>query len=165
MLKAYFLLFIVLLSACSPLSVQVPQSADYLGSVERYLVENIGIASFGGQVFCSYETLDMKQEDAQVDAYVWALCQEYYMDDHSLELGTGSSLPVALHLQKTGNEYQLLSYEVPKDGMGYWPSIQAIFPTIAIERMCEGDASCYNQRAEKLVLENEQKAREFYKSK
>jgi len=161
-LKAHIFLLVALLSACSPLTAQLPDGADYLTNVEGYLIENIGIASFGGQVFCSYEVLDTKQEAIKADVYVWALCEEYYLVDNSLETGTGSSLPVALHMQKSGNEYRLQSYEVPKDGMGYGPSVQAIFSTLAIERMCEGDPDCYNGRAERLELENEQKAEEYY---
>jgi hypothetical protein len=161
MLKTHLLL-IVILTACSPLTAELPRNADYLAPVEGYLVENIGIASFGGQVFCSCEVLDTEQEGIKVDVYVWALCEEYYLVENSLNMGTGSSLPVALHLQETGSEYRLLSYEVPKDGLGYGPSIQAIFSPLAIERMCEGDADCYNGRAERLELENLQKAREYY---
>jgi hypothetical protein len=106
--------------------------------------------------------LDARQENAKVDIYVWALCEEYYLVGAALETGTASSLPVALHLQSLDREYRLQSYEVPKDGMGYGPGIQAIFPPIAIKRMCEGDAVCYNGRAERLELENEHKAREYY---
>ena len=147
---------------CSPLATALPQTIDYLDFVEEYLIEKIGIASFDGQVFCSYEVLDTKREDIKVDVYVWALCEEYYLVDNALETGTGSSLPVALYLQKSDNEYRLQSYEVPKDGMGYRPSIEIIFPSLAIEHMCEGDPHCHNQRVERLELENRQKAREYY---
>ena len=67
MLKVHILLLVILLNACSPLSAQLPQRGDYLGSVEGYLVENIGIASFGGHAFCSYEVLDAEQENIKVD--------------------------------------------------------------------------------------------------
>jgi hypothetical protein len=161
MLKTHLLLTVIL-TACSPLTAELPQNADYLAPVEGYLVENIGIASFGGQVFCSYEVLDTEQEGIKVDVYVWALCEEHYLVDNSLETGTASSLPVALHLQKSDNEYYLQSYEVPKDGIGYGPSIEVIFPDLAIKRMCERDVECPNQRVERLELENMQKAREYY---
>jgi hypothetical protein len=165
-LKIHLLfLFVALFSACSSLPVELSQEGVYLKPVEGYLVENIGIASFSGQVFCSYEVLDTKQEEAQVDMYVWAMCQEYYLEGRSLVMGTGSSLPVALHLQGLDGGYRLASYEVPKDGIGYWPSIQAIFPALAIERMCEGDTDCYNGRAERLERESEQKAKAFYSIK
>ena len=162
MLKINFFLLVAMLAACSPLTAESPQSVDYLSFVEGYLIENIGIASFGGQVFCSCDVLDTKPENINVDVYVWAFCEEYYLVGNSLEVGTGSSLPVALHLQRAGGEYRLLSYEVPKDGTGYGPSIQVIFPRVAIERMCMGNTDCYNQRAERLEYENEQKAGEYY---
>ena len=160
MRKTIVALFILILAACQP------ETVDYLVPVEEYLVENIGIASFGGQVFCAYEVLDTKKlGNDKIDVYVWTLCQEYYLADGSLDKGTGSSLPVALHLQKADGEYRLLGYEVPKDGMKYGPSIQAIFPQKAIQHMCEDDPACYNGRAERLDLENRQKAREYYSIK
>jgi hypothetical protein len=162
MVKVNILLLTAIFSACSPSATALPQSMVYLDFVEGYLVENIGIASFGGQVFCSYEVLDTEQKDINVDVYVWALCEEHYLVDNSLEPGTASSLPVALHLQRSDNEYYLQSYEVPKDGIGYGPSIEIIFPELAIKRMCEGDVECPNQRVERLELENKQKAREYY---
>jgi hypothetical protein len=162
MQKAIFLLLLVILTSCSSMSVKVARILGYLSPVEGYLVKNIGIISYGGQVFCSYEVLDTKQENINIDVYVWVLCEEYYLDDNALKMGTGSSLPVALHLQKVDSEYRLLSYEVPKDGTEYGPSIKNIFPPIAIKRMCEGDADCYNERAGRLELEVLQKAKEYY---
>lgn len=161
-MKASILFLVVLLSACGPWSVKSPREVDYLVSVEGYLVENIGIASFGGQVFCSFDTLDNRSQNENLDISVWALCEEFYLDGNSLEMGTGSSLPVALHLQRIDGDYRLLSYAVSKDGLGYGPSIQSIFSQVAIQRMCEGNPDCYNGRAQRLELENLQKAREYY---
>lgn len=149
----------MLLAACTP------TSAELLTPVESYLVENIGQAFSGGKVFCAYDVLGTETRDNGASVYVWALCGEYTLVNGELTLSTASSLPVALHMQKSGGQYQVVSHEVPLDGMGYGASIQRIFPPEAIEKMCETNADCYNERAERLQKTIEQKAREYYSFK
>jgi hypothetical protein len=144
-------------------AVAPPQTPPgYLTAVEEYLVEQIGLASFGGKVFCAWDLLEEAQRSDGVDLYVWALCAEYYLEGKTLTMGTASSLPVALHLQKSGNEYAVISHEIPLDGVDYWPSIQRIFPPQAIANMCEEDIPCYNERAERLEQAVFEKAKAYY---
>jgi hypothetical protein len=157
-MKNTFLLALVLalLAACTP------TSADFLLPVNDFLVQNVGQRYFGGKVFCAYDVLGTGPRDDGVDVYVWALCGEYTLDNSVLTLGTASSLPVALHMQKSNGQYTVTSYEVPRDGIDYGSSIQRIFPPAAIEKMCETNADCYNERAQRLQNEIEQKAGEVY---
>ncbi len=157
-MKNLFLLgaALALLAACAP------ASPDYLTPIEGYLIEKIGEANFGGQVFCAFEVLDTVSQPAGVDVYVWSLCAEYYLDNGALTMGTASSLPVALHLQQEDEQYRVISHEIPLDGVDYEPSIQRIFPPQAIENMCEGDIPCYNERAERLQQAVQEKAEEYY---
>lgn len=157
MKKTFLLaLVLVLLAACTP------TSADLLHPVNETLVQNVGQRYFGGKVFCAYDVLGTESWDDGVDVYVWALCGEYTLDNDVLTLGTASSLPVALHMQKSNGQYTVTSYEVPRDGIDYGPSIQRIFPPDAIEKMCVGNSNCYNERAQRLQNEIEQKAGENY---
>lgn len=149
-------LLVMLLAACTP------TSPDYLLPVDRYLVENIGQTSFGGQAFCAYDVLGADLRTDGADVYVWALCGEYYMDNGILTMGTASSLPVALHMQKSGGQYVVTGHEIPLDGVDYGTSIQRIFPPQAIENMCKGDIPCYNERAERMERAVEEKAEEYY---
>lgn len=149
-------LILALLAACTP------DSPDILALVENTLVENIGQASFDGKVFCSYDVLGTEAWADGMDVYVWALCGEYYLDNGVLTLGTASSLPVAIHMQKAGRVYEVVSCEIPSDGMDYMPSIQRIFTAAAIQKMCHENPDCYNERAQRLQNAIEQKAREFY---
>jgi hypothetical protein len=146
----------VLLAACSP------ASPELLVPVESALVENIGLTSFGGEAFCAYDVLGEEIRVDGADVYVWALCGEYILENGMLTLGTASSLPVALHMQESGESYDVISIEVPHDGTGYMPSIEAIFPPDAIREMCHGNADCYNERANRLENKIEQKARQYY---
>jgi hypothetical protein len=149
-------LILALLAACTP------ASPDILAPVENALVEDIGQASFGGKVFCSYDVLGSEARADSADMYVWALCGEYYVDNDMLTLGTASSLPVAFHMQKAGSAYEVIGFEIPSDGMDYMPSIQRIFPPASIQKMCHENPDCYNERAQRLQNAIEQKAREFY---
>jgi hypothetical protein len=149
-------LILALLAAC------IPDSPDILAPVENALMENIGQTSFGGKVFCSYDVLGSEARSDGMDVYVWALCGEYYLDNGVLTLGTGSSMPVAIHMQKAGRVYEVVSCEIPSDGMDYMPSIQRIFTAAAIQKMCHENPDCYNERAQRLQNASEQKAREYY---
>jgi hypothetical protein len=157
-MKKTFLLALVLalLAACTP------ASPEPLTPVESYLVENIGQAYSGGKVFCAYNVLGTESRDNVANVYVWALCGEYTLDNGVLTLSTASSLPVALHMQKSNGQYTVTSYEVPRDGIDYGPSIQRIFPPDAIEKICVTNTDCYNERAERLQNKIEQKAGEYY---
>ncbi len=145
-----------LLSACRP------ASPAYLTPVEKYLAENIQASYFGGAVFCTYDVLDVQVNAANADVYVWALCGEYTPEGETVVMQSGASLPVALHMQKSGGQYVVLSHEIPGNGTDYWPSIQRIFLPQAIEKMCHGDIPCYNERAERLQQAVEEKAEEYY---
>ena len=147
---------LALLAACTP------ASPEPLTPVESYLVENIGQAYSGGKVFCAYNVLGTESRDNVANVYVWALCGEYTLDNGVLTLSTASRLPVALHMQKSNGQYTVTSYDVPRDGIDYGPSIQRIFPPDAIEKICVTNTDCYNERAERLQNEIEQKAGEYY---
>jgi hypothetical protein len=157
MIKPSFVaLLLALLAACTP------TSADFLLPVKAYLVKNVGQASYGGKIFCACDMLGTEPRNDGLDVYVWALCGEYYLDNGHLTLGTASSLPVALSLQKENGHYTVTSYEVPRDGIDYGPSIQRIFPPDAIEKMCTVNSNCYNERAQRLQNDIGQKAGEYF---
>lgn len=91
-----------------------------------YLVEKVGVAGFGGKVFCAYKVLDMEGGD-EVKEYVYTLCEEYYQSGGELKKGTGLKLPVVLHIRKQGGAYTVLSHEAPRDA-GYKREIERLFP-------------------------------------
>jgi hypothetical protein len=152
-------LILTLLMACSP------ESRGLLKPVDEYLVQKIGLALFGGKVFCAYDVLGTSLRIGATDVYVWALCGEYYFENDKLTLGTASSLPVAMHMQKVDGQYQVVRYEIPSDGSGFMPSIRRIFPADSIQKMCHQDTNCYNARALRLQKTIMKKAQEYYELK
>jgi hypothetical protein len=149
-------LILTLLTACN-LAYSEP-----LKPVEKYLVQKIGLAAFGGKVFCAHDILGSSLRIGVADVYVWALCGEYYLENGKLTFGTASSLPVALHMQKVDGQYLVVRHEIPNDGSGFMPSVQRIFPVDSILKMCLQEANCYNARAVRLQKTIMKKAQEYY---
>ena len=134
-------------------------------SLDDYLAGNVGVAGFGGVVFCAYDLMGMDFQADQVSLYLWVLCQEYYVTDKNLDKGTGLSLPVAVYLEKGGDGYTITGHEVPLDGSEYGPSIQRLFPENLWPQIfgSEDDRyESYNQRAERLDNANEQSAKIYF---
>ncbi len=147
---------VMFLAACAPVQ------PAYLEGVEGDLVAAVGQSNFGGKIFCAYDLLGSRGREEEMEVFVWALCREYFLAGQELTSGTASSLPVALHLKKSGDGYALTGFDIPQDGTGFMPSIQAAFPAAAIRRMCLTDAECYNGRANRLEQEIRQRARSFF---
>ena len=102
-------------------------SISQIESIEDYLVTNVGISAFGGKVFCADKPLDGVQ-GVEGKKYLWALCQEYYLEQGSLKLGSGVSLPVALRIREQDGHYEVIDHLVPRDGAYYGPDVRATFP-------------------------------------
>ncbi|HEV7472515.1 MAG TPA: hypothetical protein VGN90_00605 [Pyrinomonadaceae bacterium] len=115
--------------ASQSLSPEQQQLAAQMKDVtKKYLVEKLGGTGFGGKAFCAYKVLDIEQTGADVNEYVYAVCQEYYDKNGVLTKGTGSGLPVALLLHKQADGYQVVSHRVPGDGSRYSRDVEQIFP-------------------------------------
>src|SRR4030095_2792398 len=96
---------------------------------DDYLTKNIGKTGFGGKTFCMYKTLDIEETNQGLSEYLFAVCQEYYLNDGDLKEGTGISLPIALFLQKENQSYKVLRHKIPRDGSQNSHDIDALFPT------------------------------------
>ncbi len=137
-------------------------SADILSEeiINDYLIENIGITGFGGEVFCAHELMDAQPGKDGV-IYVWALCQEYYLMQGSATDGSGISLPVALQTQQNGNKVEIIGFLIPRDGSYYGPDVREIFPKRTWPQIMpqnEDEINQYNSRAKKLMEETRIKA-------
>lgn len=133
-------------------------------SVNDYLVNHIGFTSHDGTVFCAYELLNVARAP-EGDIYLWALCQEYYLDQGSLTPGGGISLPVALQKQENNERPEIVGHLIPGDGSHYGPDVRVIFPRSTWKQiMPQGEEGInqYNTRASRLQEETRQQAREYY---
>jgi len=135
-------------------------------TIQNYLVEKIGVTSSGGKVFCAYEPLaDMDEKGNRIYLYVWVLCQEYYLNQQGLEKGTGSSLPVAITMERKGDSYTIVEHKIPGEVALAPEKVQAYFPPTAWPKIMpstDQETTEYNNRAKKLENETETKAKEVF---
>lgn len=66
--------------------------------------------------------------DDKLEVYVWVLYHEYTENNNELELEQSSSIPYLITIDTSGDEYKIISYEIPKDGNEYKKSINKMFP-------------------------------------
>jgi hypothetical protein len=133
-------------------------------ALESYLVDHVGISGFGGEVFCAYEPFDTLQV-VEGKAYLWVLCQEYYLEQESLNRGSGVSLPVALRIQEIDGRYEIMDSFFPRDGTYFGSDVRDAFPVCTwayiMPRSVE-EIHQYNFRVNKLESEAEMKSRAYY---
>jgi len=92
--------------------------------IENYLDAKVITANFGGKVFCSYKFLGALGIEDRDEAYIWTLCEEYYLKDGALTQGTGASLPMAIVFKRG----EIIEHKEPRDGSLYSQDIKSIFP-------------------------------------
>jgi hypothetical protein len=163
------LIVIVLLVGCQPdeqdgRSITASRSISRVKNIEGYLVANVGISAFGGEVFCAYEPLNAVQV-AKGKIYLWALCQEYYLEQELLIPGSGVSIPVALRIQEKNGHYEIMGHVVPRDGTYYGPDVRATFPRSTWHQIMprsEDEMNQYSYRVNRLEQDVEMKARSHY---
>ncbi|MFC2030489.1 hypothetical protein ACFLWA_07170 [Chloroflexota bacterium] len=163
------LILIILLVGCQSerqddSSMTASGNISQIVDIEDYLVTNVGISAFGGEVFCAYKPLDVVQ-GVEGKMYLWVLCQEYYLEQESLIPGSGVSLPVAVRIQEKDGHYEIVEHLVPRDGAYYGPDVRATFPESTWSQIMprgEDGISQYNYRANTLEEETEEKARSYY---
>jgi len=135
--------------------------------VESYLALEIGTTGFNGVTFCAYDIISAEQDVQQVVTYLWVLCQEYYQEQRALELGTGTSLPVAVFIEKNNDNFSLLNCKFPRDGMSYEQEVRDIFPKsiwAKINPSNESEVDAFNKRIRNLEDILKVKAEEYFKS-
>ena len=92
------------------------------------------------------------------------LCEEYYLENGKLRKGGGTSLPMALALQRENHTYRIIDSEIPKTS-SYKGDIERIFPEdIRRTKIFSNDVNYHNQHIK--ILEDEiKKEAEFYFNK
>lgn len=143
----------------NPNNISKPVESDV---VAEFIAQNLGSKSPDGQTFVSYEVLGEEVQGNLRNLYVWALIQEYYIGEGKLAEGSGSSLPIKIVEENTNNEWVPQSYRAPGDGTQYSKDIQEIFPQDVHDKIFASTAD-HNARAERLQVENQQKAENYFK--
>ncbi len=152
------LVAMVLLAGCqqpiqdSPTMLDPAQFASAT-SIKTYLANNVASRGFNGTVYCAYDVLGAEATDRGYSLYLWALCQEYYPTNNKLELGTGSSFPVALVVHRNDDQLEPVSHRQPRDGALYTEDMLNIFPQSVLTIVQSESADRASQRVVKLQAE------------
>jgi hypothetical protein len=99
-------------------------------AIDNYLSKRIIIAKSGAHVFCSKHLYGYEESknSAQVPAYVWVYCEEYFLKDETVTMGQGVSFPIKIYLKIQNGKLVAIRHEEPIDGEGYGSSIRKMFP-------------------------------------
>jgi hypothetical protein len=155
---AYFILVVPLFfgagCAKSPFAKSDSQKSAAINIndvITQYISANSLLAptSSGGRVFVAYQDLGEGQNGTTTTRYIWALIQEYYLDHGTLERGTGSSIPLAIHLIHQSGQDIVTGYDAPRDS-DYGGDIARIFPQdVAAKMFAHQDVTSLEQMEEK----------------
>jgi hypothetical protein len=140
-----------------PSDIEDPMIAEV---IHLALTDRIGIASFGGEPFCSYELLMPLHTDVNgtIKVYLQVLCQEYYENNGDLQSGTGISIPVALTLEEREEGWSV-EHQTPEAG-NWGPSLREIFPSQSWPRI--SDPTGRTADGKTLTQNNIQQAEEYF---
>jgi hypothetical protein len=107
--------------------------------LENYLPQVLE-TNYNGQVFCTHHLYGYDEEKGtnMVKAYVWAYCEEYYLENGQLKMGSGVSEPVLVTLELENGALMVKSHQEPRDGELFAPSIREMFPANYAEEAIQG---------------------------
>lgn len=125
-------------------------------NIEKYLITNIGSSGFGGVVSCRYEPLNAEQfVDDKI--YLFVICLEHYMEGDNLILGSGTTLPVVLHVEQKNDTYEIVDHLIPGAGTNYGQDIYEYFPESTWPQILQDDPE-FNDRMGELIQDLEERA-------
>ncbi len=81
-------------------------------SIRNYLVDHYGQTNYGGRVYCEHQLFGLEVEGDNVLYYLWAHCQEYYLDQASqMQKGMLVEGPVVLEARVVDGEPVFLNHQ------------------------------------------------------
>lgn len=144
--------------AASSDASQYKNDAALIKTLKEYIIQKEGHTSKYGKVFVSIDLFGVEKNGNNLDAYLWALIQEYSTSNGELSQGAGSSLPMKITLKTQGRSYLPAAYSIPRDGTFYSKDIKKIFPA-----KYRGFVSKREGNVEELGQENRKAAQEYFK--
>lgn len=100
----------------------------FTGSLKEYIKQNCGIQTSKGQVFVSIEYYGSDGNGSQGHSYLWALVEEYSMNDGDYKVEASISTPMVIELQKKDDSYYPVSLKIPDSSTNVQDSVKKIFP-------------------------------------
>ena len=109
-------------------------------TIKNYLVEkgdskekyHDGLKTF---VSMRVYLLQEEKKDEKYNVYAWVLEESYYKEDGKVLQDSGSSIPHKFTVEKIDDRYEVVGYEIPRDGNYYLQDMKKIFPYSVREDM------------------------------
>jgi hypothetical protein len=64
----------------------------------------------------------------ELEVYAWVMEESFYKEEEKVIVAAGSSIPHKFIIETIGGEYQILDYQIPRDGNLYSEDMKEIFP-------------------------------------
>jgi hypothetical protein len=126
----------------APATVPEPLTEDGVSFLlTSYLPDHLLAAEFGGEIFCAYEMYGWEQDTDTAAAWLWAQCEEYYLDAGELQTGSGVSTPVTIHMSKLPAGWLVSFAEEAGLGSLNTDSVREMFPPEFANRALSHDSS------------------------
>jgi hypothetical protein len=111
-------------------TVPQPVSESLINEQLQSFLPSIGELSYNGKLFCAHHLYGFNEdkENGQVKVYIWAYCEEYYLENNQLKMGFGVSEPVLATMELKDGGLVATSYREPGNGSLYASSIKEMFP-------------------------------------
>ena len=105
-------------------------------SIKDYLIkENESHKRFeSSKTFAAMKTFLIKKEKDEIIVDAWILMENYYESNGEIKEDSGSSIPYKLTL-KNDDSYEVIKYEIPRDGGYYSKDMKRLFPRKVIKMM------------------------------
>lgn len=106
-------------------SITPAYSEYYRKGLRQYIQDTIAPRGFGGKSFCYYEDAGNRESGSDITQYLYMFCQEYFIEDTKLHIGTGIAGPVIINIRNTSEDVQAIGFIQPNIND---PKISEIIP-------------------------------------
>ncbi|MES2436893.1 MAG: hypothetical protein V4519_02685 [Patescibacteria group bacterium] len=141
--------------------IQEPIFQEYTDAQLEDIIskESFAQANFGGKAFVSFKRIGEELQNLDHIIYMWVLAEEYYKENGILKEGSGTSLPIVLHISGSGTT----KIVVPRDGSAYTNDIKRLFPENKVDHDSIFNTKVNSTIVKDLKARNTQKAQEYFK--
>lgn len=96
--------------------------------IEKYISDTNNSYLEEGMTFTSVHYFGSRYNNDELKVYLWALFSEYDTSNNRFEEHRGFSIPHVININVKDDNFEIISYDIPKDGSFYKNSITELFP-------------------------------------
>lgn len=96
--------------------------------IEKYISSENNSYLEENMTFMSTHYFGDRYNNDKLEVYLWVIFSEYDTSDSKFELYRESSTPYVIRVNTKDDAFEIIEYEIPKDGSYYSKSIKEMFP-------------------------------------